>query len=93
MSFLLRSHGTPYLVSTIEDAIASFIGDMADLPSPPFVDVPGIANFRDIGGNGIRRGSVFRSADPSKATEEGLTKMGRELGKVCLIFAEDVIAG
>lgn len=62
---------------------------MSDLPSPPFVNVPGIANFRDAGGqttnNGkkVRNGLLFRSADPSKATVEGLNKMGKELGKVC----------
>ena len=63
---------------------------MTQLSSPPFVDVPGISNFRDIGGlpttNGehIRRGLVFRSADPCKATEEGLKKMSQDLGMVCL---------
>lgn len=62
---------------------------MSDLPSPPFVHIPGIANFRDAGGQttrsgqNVRRGLIYRSADPSKATEEGLSKMGKELGKVC----------
>ncbi|KXT16184.1 hypothetical protein AC579_887 [Pseudocercospora musae] len=54
----------------------------APLP-PPFIDVPGIANFRDIGDNDdgkIRKRLVYRSADPSKATEEGLRKMSRDLG-------------
>ncbi|KXS96834.1 hypothetical protein AC578_7412 [Pseudocercospora eumusae] len=52
--------------------------------SPPFIDVPGIANFRDIGDHDdgkIRKGLVYRSADPSKATEEGLQKMSRDLEK------------
>ena len=63
---------------------------MTQLSSPPFVDVPGISNFRDIGGLGttngehIRRGLVFRSADPCKATEEGLKMMSQDLGTVCL---------
>jgi hypothetical protein len=63
---------------------------MAQLPSPPFVDIPGIANFRDIGGlpttNGeqTRKGLVFRSADPCKATEDGMKKMSQELGTVGL---------
>ena len=54
---------------------------MTNLPSPPFVDIPGIANFRDVGGqlDAIRNGIVYRSADPSKATEDGLKKMS-ELG-------------
>lgn len=64
---------------------------MPDLPTPPFVDIPGTANFRDAGGQAtksgknVRTGLIFRSADPSKATEEGLNKMGKELGKVCLV--------
>lgn len=54
---------------------------MATLPSPPFVNIPGIANFRDVGGqvDNVRKGLVYRSADPSKATQEGLEKM-YELG-------------
>lgn len=61
-----------------------------NLPSPPFVNVAGIANFRDAGGqptaNGqnVRRGLIYRSADPSKATEEGKKTMSEDLGKVCL---------
>jgi hypothetical protein len=56
----------------------------AELPSPPFIDVPGIHNFRDIGdGHLVETGLVFRSADPSKATEDGLQKMSQDLGKVC----------
>ncbi|KAI5362034.1 Putative tyrosine-specific protein phosphatase [Septoria linicola] len=51
-----------------------------DLPSPPFVDVPGTANFRDAGdGKTFRQGLLYRSADPSKATEEGLVKMQKDL--------------
>lgn len=53
----------------------------SSLPSPPFVHVEGIANFRDIGDDvHVRRGLVFRSADPSKATPGGLRTMGEELG-------------
>ncbi|KAJ2897902.1 putative tyrosine phosphatase protein [Zalerion maritima] len=56
---------------------------------PPFHDVGGIANFRDIGGyqstllsvNGnpkvVRRGLVFRCADPSGVTDEGIETMNR----------------
>ena len=55
-----------------------------DLP-PPFINVPGTANFRDIGnGTTIRKGLVYRSADPSKATPEGLKQMNEELGTVRL---------
>jgi len=63
---------------------------LSDLPSPPFLTVPGIANFRDIGGypcidnndpspshphSSIRCNLVFRCADPSKITPDGLTKL------------------
>lgn len=51
------------------------------LPSPPFVNVPGTANFRDAGdGKTMRYGLIYRSADPSKATTDGLVKMNRSLG-------------
>lgn len=51
------------------------------LPSPPFVNVPGTANFRDAGdGRTLRYGFIYRSADPSKATPDGLVKMNRSLG-------------
>lgn len=78
---------------------------MTTLPSPPFITVPGISNFRDIGGTKtsdgkrIRRGLVFRSADPSKATEDGRTKMSEVLGTVrlkrvgpCPVFSTDAKA-
>lgn len=57
------------------------------LPSPPFIEIDGIANFRDIGGyptaqpQNVRRNLIFRAADPSKATPHGLQKMKNELGK------------
>lgn len=63
---------------------------MTQPPSPPFVDIPGIANFRDIGGlptshgTTTRKGLVYRSADPCKATLEGMTKMRQDLGTVGL---------
>lgn len=55
--------------------------------SPPFIEVPGVPNFRDIGGYPIsaspgkivKPGIVFRSSEPSQATEEGVVKL-RELG-------------
>lgn len=58
---------------------------MASLPSPPFVDVPGCANFRGIGGQYVGPGLVYRSADPSKTTQAGLEKMSKDLGKVGLL--------
>ena len=50
------------------------------LPSPPFIPVAGMLNCRDLGGLPIagqpgkitRHGLVFRSADPSKLTDDGV---------------------
>ena len=58
------------------------------LPSPPFIDVPGISNFRVLTGNGIRPGLVYRSADPTRATPEGLQQMSKDLGKVRVSYHE-----
>ncbi|KAM3416968.1 hypothetical protein BST61_g8553 [Cercospora zeina] len=60
---------------------------MADfnLPSPPFVDVPGTANFRDAGdGKTFRKGLVYRAADPSKTTTEGMQLLRNDLGIVAI---------
>lgn len=54
---------------------------MSTLPSPPFIPVEGIANFRDVGGyastaspsSSIRRHYLYRCADPSPVTEAGKT--------------------
>ncbi|KAL9083154.1 MAG: hypothetical protein Q9165_008641 [Trypethelium subeluteriae] len=54
---------------------------MAHLPSPPFITVPGISNFRDVGGiptsssAKVSSGILFRSADPSNVTEAGLVEL------------------
>ena len=51
------------------------------LPSPPFVNVDGVRNLRDIGGYSIstrrctRRRLVYRSADFSTLTEDGLKQL------------------
>ncbi|KAK4692166.1 hypothetical protein P7C71_g4985, partial [Lecanoromycetidae sp. Uapishka_2] len=48
---------------------------------PPFIDIPGVANFRDIGccsnvdATYVRRGLVFRSADLSHITAEGTNEL------------------
>lgn len=61
---------------------------MVSLPSPPFIDVPGVSNFRDIGpqpttdGKHVCKGLIYRSADPSKATADGMKKMSEELGRL-----------
>ncbi|KAI2634697.1 tyrosine phosphatase family-domain-containing protein [Hypomontagnella submonticulosa] len=65
----------------------------SELPSPPFLSIPGLPNFRDVGGYPInasgledgakhkvvRRGLVFRSSEPSKVTDDGVTKL-QDLG-------------
>ena len=59
---------------------------LSTLPSPPFVHLQGISNFRDIGGystsNGsesVRKGYIFRCGEPSLATDEAIAKI-RGLG-------------
>ncbi|KAI1498395.1 tyrosine phosphatase [Biscogniauxia marginata] len=62
------------------------------LPSPPFVDVPGLPNFRDAGGypvsspsgsdrktrtRMVRRGVLFRSSEPSGVLEPGVATLRR----------------
>jgi hypothetical protein len=55
----------------------------SSLPSPPFVSMGGIANFRDLGGypiegnpnQSVRRNYIFRCAEPTKATEEDIQKI------------------
>ncbi|KAK1580282.1 tyrosine phosphatase [Colletotrichum navitas] len=59
----------------------------AKLPSPPFHAIPGLPNFRDAGGYPIdaqpgcilRPGVVFRSAEPSRLTDDGITRL-QDLG-------------
>jgi hypothetical protein len=49
-----------------------------DLPSPPFVCVSGIHNFRDLGGYAVspafsvRRHVIYRCGEPSKVTQDGI---------------------
>lgn len=59
------------------------ITDNAVLASPPFVEVAGIYNFRDLGGyplsnrptHSVRRDLIYRCAEPSKVTEDGISTM------------------
>lgn len=59
---------------------------MAGVRFPPFVHVDGIQNFRDLGGyvteyhtesnpESVRRNFIFRCAEPSKVTPEGVEKL------------------
>lgn len=55
------------------------------LPSPPFVEVAGIFNFRDIGGypvsalshHSIKREVIYRCAEPSNVTKDGIATMAQ----------------
>ncbi|CAJ2503605.1 Uu.00g109990.m01.CDS01 [Anthostomella pinea] len=65
------------------------------LPSPPFLSIPGLPNFRDAGGYPIspstnttgttgkpqiiRRNTIFRASEPSKLTPAGVTAL-QDLG-------------
>ena len=57
------------------------------LPSPPFIHAPGLVNLRDAGGYAIRtnpgkaikRGVLFRSADPTQLEDAGVAVL-QQLG-------------
>ena len=54
----------------------------AVLPSPPFIEVNGIHNFRDIGGypaasKSIKTGVLYRCAEPTQITEDGIATIRR----------------
>ncbi|KAI1422158.1 tyrosine phosphatase [Xylaria sp. FL1777] len=68
----------------------------------PFISIPGVLNFRDIGGYPIpskphmevRRALVYRSADPSRVTEAGCERI-RQL-KIAVVYdlrSEQELAG
>jgi hypothetical protein len=65
----------------------AFFSVSAEEPSPPFIHVPGLPNMRDIGGlpanpggtKVIRRGVVFRSSEPSRVTDEGISILTKDL--------------
>jgi Tyrosine phosphatase family len=58
-----------------------------NLPTPPFINVANIPNFRDLGGyaisqlpkHSIRRNFIYRCAEPSRITSEGVSTL-RSLG-------------
>jgi len=53
------------------------------VPSPPFITVAGIPNFRDLGGypisaskhHSIRREVIYRCGEPSAVTKDGIITM------------------
>ncbi|KAK3951143.1 protein-tyrosine phosphatase-like protein [Pseudoneurospora amorphoporcata] len=77
--------GSPHPSQLPGPSPCSSVGTLI-LPSPPFISAPGVANLRDVGGYEIpstsgntkkmvRKGVVFRSADPTKLTDEGVVVM------------------
>jgi Tyrosine phosphatase family len=62
------------------------MADTPPLPTPPFIAIEGIDNFRDLGGYPtsnptifVRRNFIFRCAHPGNATEDGQEQL-RALG-------------
>jgi len=59
--------------------------EVSDLPSPPFIAVAGIPNFRDLGGypvaapanHSIRREVIYRCGEPNQVTKDGINEMTR----------------
>lgn len=57
------------------------------LPSPPFVTIEGVRNCRDIGGysiaskptSSVRRGLIYRSANPGRITTTGESQLVNDL--------------
>jgi hypothetical protein len=55
------------------------------LSFPPFVEIAGIPNFRDLGGypissspsHSVRREVIYRCAEPSQVTKDGVESMQR----------------
>lgn len=69
--------------------MSNILGDDAnvELPSPPFIAITGIPNFRDLGGypvagsktHSLRRGVVYRCGEPTSVKEDGIHTIS-ELG-------------
>ena len=57
----------------------------AALAAPPFIEVAGIPNFRDLGGyavaspsnQSIKREVIYRCAEPTQVTKDGISTMKR----------------
>lgn len=68
-------------------SVAEQVNEAAKLspPSPPFIHVNGVSNFRDIGGypvtdsSSIRRNFIYRSAVPTRITPAGLQTLTQQL--------------
>src|SRR6266498_1415662 len=70
-------------MSTLQRAERSAEADPSTLPTPPFITISGIPNFRDLGGypttlslsKSIRRQIIYRCAEPSRVTQDGVKAM------------------
>ena len=59
--------------------------EVTGLPSPPFITIAGIPNFRDLGGypvstspnHSVRRDIIYRCGEPSQVTKDGIKEMQR----------------
>jgi hypothetical protein len=55
----------------------------SSLPSPPFLTISGVPNFRDLGGyptihspsHSIRTNLIYRCGEPSRVTQDGIEKL------------------
>src|SRR5271167_2451782 len=77
----LTERGSKLRVMAYNVTYCKDTGVMATLPSPPFVLVSGVPNFRDLGGYAIsqqestwsiRTNFVYRCGEPSRITQEGI---------------------
>ena len=74
-------------MSNVQDPVLPSAPPSSQLPSPPFVSVQGVPNFRDLGGypttlspsHSIRTKLIYRCGEPSRVTKEGISKL-QELG-------------
>lgn len=81
----LETTAPPGLPKVIDERQETKMATNLTLPTPPFIHAPGIENLRDAGGypvesqNGkaVRRGILFRAADPTHLDEEGVAILQR----------------
>lgn len=75
--------------STTTAATTTTTTSTPPLPTPPFIPIPGLPNFRDAGGyplaadparKMVRRGVLFRSSEPSMLTPAGVAALRDGLG-------------
>ena len=63
--------------------MAELTANKREVPSPPFVTIAGIPNFRDLGGypvsetDSVRTEVIYRCGEPQAVTKDGITTMQR----------------